>query len=151
MKTSTATKTTVVKATVKAKLSSLLEDAGNLADTIMTVPEDSGFTIAGPQMWTYYGVDGKPDTVFDLEISVPVTGGGELPNGFTLGESESFFCVTHTHNGSWDEFKDVYCKLMNEICSAGKVPTGVSREVYLNCDMGNPANCVTEIQIGVKE
>jgi effector-binding domain-containing protein len=149
MEAKQSSKTKVVKTRLKAKLSTLLQDAGNLAEEIMSVPVGAGFRLAGPQMWTYYGADGQPDTVFDLEISIPVEGDGTVPAPFSLGESLQFKHLAYTHRGSWQEFPQVYCKFMGEICGAGFTPSGVCQEVYLHCDMENPSECVTEIQVGV--
>lgn len=150
MNVTKSTKTKAVKATVKARLATLLQDAGALPQSIMEIPAQCGFEISGPQYWTYRGADGNPETSFDLEIAVPVSGSGDLPEGFTLGDTDEFACICHTHNGPWSEFTKVYEKLIPEIMATGKTLSGICREVYLQCDMENQNNCVTELQIGVQ-
>jgi len=150
MKTGMATKTKVVKATVKATLASLLQNAGTIPQSIMEIPLQCGFDITGPQYWTYRGADGNPETEFELEIAVPVSGNGSVPDGFIVGDTDEFPCVVHTHQGAWSEFTQVYENLIPQIVNSGKVLNGMCREVYLQCDMEDPKNCITELQIGIQ-
>ncbi len=102
----------------------------------------------GPITWRYLGADGKPDTVFTLEILLPINGNVESPQ-FQTKELPGLKCASTIHYGSWERFPEVYGKFMPEIFAQGRKTTGETRELYLNMDFTNPENNITEIQVGI--
>lgn len=102
----------------------------------------------GPITWRYIGADGKPDTVFTLEILLPVNGKVNS-TVFKTKELPGLKCAGTLHYGSWDKFADVYNKFIPEVLAQGRQMVGESRELYLNMDFTNPDNNITEIQIGI--
>jgi effector-binding domain-containing protein len=103
----------------------------------------------GPQYWTYHGVDGKPDTVFTLEICVPVNKEPKKDSIFLYKELPAFKCASVLHNGSWDNLSKVYGNAISNIFAHQKQLNGFFREMYINIDLENPANNITEVQIGI--
>ena len=103
----------------------------------------------GPQYWTYHGLDGKPDTVFTLEICVPVSKAPVEESIFLYKELGTFKCVSILHNGSWDDLAQVYGSAIKNIFAQQKQMNGFCRELYINIDMENPGNNITEVQIGI--
>ncbi|MBG9375259.1 GyrI-like domain-containing protein [Panacibacter sp. DH6] len=103
---------------------------------------------AGPQFWTYIGMDGNPATTFTLEIAVPVSKKPRLQPVFQFKEVPAFTCATAVHYGSWDELGKTYAAIMPSLLQQQQL-TGFTREIYLNIDFDNPANNITEIQIGI--
>ena len=55
------------------------------------------------------------------------------------------------HCGAWMEMGRTYQVMMEEIAKKSMGFTGVSREIYINCDFENQQNCVTELQIVLKD
>ena len=103
----------------------------------------------GPQYWTYHGMDGKPDTVFTLEICVPVNGAPKTESVFLYKELAAFKCAAVLHHGSWDNLSKVYGTAIPNIFAQQKQLNGFFREMYINIDLENPANNITEVQIGI--
>jgi effector-binding domain-containing protein len=103
----------------------------------------------GPQYWTYHGLDGKPDTIFTLEICVPVNKAPVEESIFLYKELGAFKCVSILHNGSWDDLAQVYGSAIQNIFAQQKQMNGFYREIYINIDMENPGNNITEVQIGI--
>lgn len=106
--------------------------------------------ITGPLYWNYYGMDGNPETLFTLEIAIPVVVPTMYNGVFVIKEipGGAFACLTHY--GIWESLSSAYGVLIPEILQAGYTMIGFSREIYLNMDFNNPQNHVTEIQVGVK-
>ena len=102
--------------------------------------------IKGAQVWMYKGMDGKPDTVFDLTIGFPVDEGCNDESIIVFNE---FKYVSLMHKGSWMNFTDSYNKIIGSIMKDNLQMSGESREIYHNVDFENQENNLTEIQIGV--
>lgn len=110
---------------------------------------------AGPQYWFYYGADGKPDTVFTLEIVLPVSGRPirEFSDtSFQIKKTEPFKYIAAIHEGDWAQLHVTYAKIFNEIFSKGYKPLTPNecREMYTNVDFDNKDNNVTEVRIGIE-
>ena len=110
--------------------------------------EKYGLAPAGPQIWCYYGSDGNPETTFVLEIAIPVQKLKEI-DGMQFKELESLKCASLIHKGPWENLKQSYEELIEEIYKSGKSMGKICREIYINCDFENPENNITEIQIEI--
>jgi effector-binding domain-containing protein len=110
---------------------------------------NSGYEITGPVYWIYYGMDGNPDTRFNLEIAVPVQEKRIPRNGFICKTIDPMECSTLVHKGTWDNLSQSYSLLIDELTKSGRVLNGIAREVYINIDFENPENNITEIQLGL--
>ncbi|QIP14063.1 GyrI-like domain-containing protein [Spirosoma aureum] len=108
-----------------------------------------GIDITGPIYWVYYGIDSNPDTVFRLEVSLPVSEAVGQPEGFAFKDWEPFTCLTDLHLGPWENLHNTYSRLIPAVFEQGKQPTRIFREMYLNMDLKHPQNNVTEVQIGI--
>jgi effector-binding domain-containing protein len=105
--------------------------------------------ITGPVYWIYYGADGNPNTRFKLEICLPVFTPNAYRGNYELRSLQAFKCVTHVHNGLWNEMGPAYQRIHEYIHEYGSSPNGICREVYINVDFENPQYNVTEIQVGI--
>lgn len=110
----------------------------------------SGLEVTGPLYWIYYGMDGIPETRFNLEIGIPIQQKKEVNNGFICKTIDSMECSTLIHNGSWNNLPQSYALLIGELIKSGRVLKGITREIYINIDFDNPNNNITEIQLGLK-
>lgn len=120
------------------------------ADEIYKKAVSTGYEVTGPIYWIYYGMDGNPDTRFNLEIGIPIQQKREVTNGFVCKAIDSMECATLIHNGSWDNLPQSYAQLIGELMKSGRTLNGITREIYINIDFDNPTNNITEIQLGVK-
>lgn len=107
-----------------------------------------GALISGPQYWMYHGMDGNPDTVFTLEIALPVQGDIQS-SAFNVKELPAFKAVCCWHEGPWEKMETSYGAIL-EYIGQHKIPmTDECREVYYNVDFGDPANNRVLIQLGI--
>lgn len=103
----------------------------------------------GPLHWVYIGADGKPGTVFTLEIALPVSGPLKKESLFLEKELPSFTSLSAIHNGAWDHLYETYEKLMDEVMVKGNQLSGICRELYHRIDLSDPQNNITEVQVGI--
>ena len=106
--------------------------------------------IMGPVYWVYYGMDGNPETVFTLDICLPVAGGKDYQGPFDLKQLGAFKCLSDWHNGAWRNFPATYGSLFQETGKKQYIPSGQCREIYLHIDFENEENNVTEVQAGIQ-
>ena len=141
----------VIKFSTKATLKSLNQFTGVMPDKLMKKANELGVADGWPQIWQYSGSDGRPDTEFQLDICVPVTSFDGDPGEFSFCELPAVRCLSEMHCGAWMEMGRTYQVMMEEIAKKSIGFTGVSREIYINCDFKNQQNCVTELQIVLKD
>jgi effector-binding domain-containing protein len=104
--------------------------------------------VSGPLYWIYQGMDGKPDTVFTLDIALPIQEKYNSSN-FAIKELPAFKCLTHVHEGAWQQLHVTYEQMMKHI-EANKIPIkDECRELYINIDFNHPENNITEVQVGI--
>jgi effector-binding domain-containing protein len=106
--------------------------------------------ITGPVYWIYYGMDGKPDTEFTLQIALPVQVCTPLSGEFTCQRLEGFTCISALHTDVWENLPQTYEKLIAHIQQNGYQMTGICREIYIHMDFDQPLNSLTEVQIGIE-
>ena len=108
----------------------------------------SNTTVSGPVYWIYHGMDGKPNTVFTLEIALPIQGAYQNSR-FSIKEVAAFKAVSHIHEGAWEQLHATYTEMMQHL-EANKLPLkDECREIYLNIDFQKPENNITEVQVGI--
>ncbi|PSL49739.1 putative intracellular protease/amidase [Chitinophaga niastensis] len=105
--------------------------------------------ICGGAQWHYINFDGNPETVFTLDIGLPVTAVKAVPAPYHCETLPGFKCVSMQHNGSWDQLADTYTKLITGIQMLGIQMNGHTREQYLRYDFEQPSQNITNVQIGV--
>lgn len=104
--------------------------------------------ISGAPIWIYHGMDGRPDTIFTLEIAIPVQG-NFTPSRFSIKQLPAFKALTHTHEGAWTRLPEAYGAILQHV-DAYKIPINEEcREVYLNIDLQQPEYNITQVQMGV--
>lgn len=148
-----------MKKTMPALTALVFRTQTTLADLgkhVITVARDlyqeaarQGLMPVAPVQWIYTGADGKPDTVFTLEIALPVMGKLSQPSVFDFRKLPEFTGLATIHQGAWEHLYETYDRLIDAIKSTGLQMSGVCREQYLLIDMECPAHNVTEVQVGV--
>ena len=128
-----------------------IQELGPLVGTVMKdlyIEASKNTVVSGPVYWIYHGADGRPDTVFTLEIALPIQ--GFFPSSrFQVKELSPFKTVSHVHEGAWQQLHATYAQMMQHI-EANKIPLrDECRELYLNIDFEKPENNITEVQIGI--
>jgi effector-binding domain-containing protein len=121
---------------------------GTIAKELYAEAAGQGVLVSGPQYWIYHGMDGKDDTVFTLEISLPVQ--GEIVSSkFGVKQLPAFKAVSHLHEGAWEKMPDSYGAMLHHI-DEHKIPMiDECREIYYNVDFSIPENNRVEIQLGI--
>lgn len=150
MKQETINPTVVACYELTTNLIKIGEAVGVIPQQIIEEVARQGLEVAGDQIWEYQGCDGDPQKNFTLKITVPVNTKGSNTENIVFTELPPFKCITHVHEGAWSEFPEVYQNLMQEMTKEGLGFNGVNREIYRKCDFENPANCITELQIGIQ-
>lgn len=150
MEQKTIESTLVAMHSMKTSLVKIHEAIGVKPNMIVEELKKQGIEPAAPQIWSYTGCDGKPETEFSLDICIPVATKGENTPNITFTNLNKVNCLTYIHNGPWSEFGQVYENIFAQIAEVGKIPSGQFREVYLNCDFEDQSKCVTEIQIEIQ-
>jgi effector-binding domain-containing protein len=104
--------------------------------------------INGPLHWIYYGMDGNPDTVFTLEIAIPIRKAIQSTK-FKVKELDFFKAITFPHEGLWEQLPGSHAQIMERLAENNIPVTNECREVFLNINFSQPEKNMTEIQIGV--
>jgi len=110
---------------------------------------DLDLLVCGPQYWFYYGVDGKPDTEFTLEVCLPVQ--GKIPTALLpwFKRMPAFRCLSSRYEGPWEGLAEHYQKMIAEISARQLKMSGIFAESFLHIDFDQPENQITEVQIGI--
>ena len=135
--------------TTQTTLPQLGEHVGHVAKDIYREAARLDIMPTGPIQWNYYGIDGKPETVFTLEIVLPIQEKDVVAQGFEWKQIPAFKCVSLMHEGNWENLPQTYDKAISHICDNGFTMTTECRERYIVMDFENGENNVTEIQIGI--
>jgi len=107
--------------------------------------------VTGACHWHYFGFTGDASTPFTLEVALPVASiVPDYDGNFHFKRTESFKCVTLTHEGGWDTIPGAYETLMAFIDEHNMEASGVTREIYVNVDFQDPTANVTWIQTGIR-
>ncbi|MBO9729213.1 MAG: DJ-1/PfpI family protein [Chitinophaga sp.] len=109
----------------------------------------AGLEICGGAQWHYYGFDGQPDTVFTLDIGLPVTAVKAVTAPWQCETLPPFKCVSMQHRGSWELLANTYGKLFTGMEMLGLQMNGYTREQYLQYNFEHPEHNITNVQIGI--
>lgn len=139
---------TALSFTTQATLRTL-GDYNYVPERLYAEADRLGLTPNGPIQYVYTGVNGDETNPFQLAIALPIRQSGEQPNGLSYQEFPAFRCASYVHTGSWDDFPQLYDALFAQLRRDAYQNDGRVREVYAVVDFDNPANCVTEIQVGI--
>lgn len=110
---------------------------------------EADLEICGGAQWHYHGFDGQPDTVFTLDIGLPVTEVKTVTTPWQCETLPPFKCVSMQHHGSWDLLANTYGKLFTGMEMLGLQMNGYTREQYLQYNFEHPEQNITNVQIGV--
>ena len=147
MTTKTHPPLTVLYSTHQTSIRQLGEFVGTVMKNLYSEAAGNAI-VSGPIYWIYHGMDGKPDTVFTLEIALPIQGTFSSSK-FSIKELPPFKTVAHIHEGTWERLAVTYKEMMQHI-EANKIPLkDECRELYLNIDFQKPENNITEVQVGI--
>ena len=134
----------------KTTLQDLLQYVRVVAQRLYKDAIKHDLEVTGPVYWIYEGADGQLDTIFTLTIALPVSKTEKITEGdFKLKTLDSFRCLSHTHEGAWENLGQTYGQLFSEIQVKELAISGQNREIYLNMDFDNPTGNITEVQIGL--
>ena len=151
---------TVLYSTRQATLSDLPSFAGTVVRDLYHYVADLDLLVCGPQYWFYYGVDGRPRTAgggpkimseqkFTIEIALPVQ--GKIPTAVLpyFKRIPAFRCLSSRYEGPWEGIAEEYQRMLQYISDKELKMKGIYTESFLHIDFDDPANQITEIQIGI--
>jgi len=97
----------------------------------------------------FWGVDGRPDTRFTLEVALPVQ--GNIPTALLpyFKQIPAFRCLSSRYEGPWEGISGHYEQMMQYIKENQLKMSGIYAESFLHIDFDHPDNHITEIQIGL--
>jgi effector-binding domain-containing protein len=132
-----------------ADLPEIAEKGSSVARELYRYVADLDLMVCGPQYWFYYGVDGRPETRFTLEIALPVQ--GKIPTALLpyFKQIPAFRCLSSRYEGAWEGISGHYEKMMRYINENQLKMSGIYAESFLHIDHDHPDNHITEIQIGL--
>ena len=133
----------------KSSLSEISQYIGTAARDLYAEAARQNLLVTGPLYWIYDGADGKPDTVFKLEIAVPVSGIAEENGIFLAKKIPAFNCFSQLHIDGWEKLGETYQSIIQQITEKDYSMNGICREIYLNIDFANPEHNRTEVQVGI--
>lgn len=139
----------VIALTLNTSPESISADAGPAYHRIYDALNRAGVKPAAPPRLAYLAMDGDAWTI---EVSVPVAGLTEPPEGTTLRRFEGCRAATTTHIGPYDELGMVYREMEVWIGRQGLTPSGPPFDVYPNdpAVVKDPAKFETELVWPVK-
>ena len=122
---------------------------GSIARELYRYVADLDLLVCGPQYWFYYGVDGKPDTRFTLEVALPVQ--GKIPTALLpyFKQIPAFRCLSSRYEGPWEGIGRHYEQMLQYLKENELKMSGIYAESFLHIDIDHPDNHITEIQIGL--
>lgn len=140
---------TVLYTTRHATLADLPAFSGTVARELYRYVADLDLLVCGPQYWFYHGVDGKPNTRFTLEVALPVQ--GKIPTALLpyFKQVPAFRCLCARYEGPWEGLSEQYRLMLQHISDNQLKMNGIYAESFLHIDFDDPANQITEIQIGL--
>jgi len=139
---------TVLYIAHQTTLNTLHQYVGTTIRDLLAEAAEQKALISGPVYWVYRGSDGKPDTMFTLEIALPVQGVATSKK-FAVKQLPAFKALVHEHVGAWEDLPGVYGQLLKYIDDRKIAINDECREIYVNIDFENPANNITTVQMGV--
>lgn len=140
---------TVLYSTHQTTLAQLDQFVGTIVKQLYKEAVRNEVLVSGPAYWIYRGLDGQPETVFTLEIALPIQG-KVTESRFATKELPEFKAASHVHENAWTKIPATYAQIMQFIAMSKCRMTGEFREIYWNIDFDNPENNLTEVQIGVR-
>ena len=139
---------TVLYSTHQTTIGELDQFVGTVVKELYTEAVRNDVLVSGPAYWLYYGLDGQPETVFTLEIALPIQGKMN-ESRFATKELPSFKAASHVHENAWTRMPGTYAQILQFVPFNKYKITGEFREIYWNIDFNNPENNLTEVQVGV--
>jgi effector-binding domain-containing protein len=138
----------VLCSTHQTTIPQLGEFVGTVAQQLYADAVAAGVLVSGTQQWIYYGMDGKNETVFTLEIALPIQ--GEIASSrFSVKELPAFTALSHLHEGAWQKMPQTYTAMLQYVEQHKISLTNQSRELYHNVDFAHAENNRVEILMGI--
>lgn len=104
----------------------------------------------GPLQVVYHGMTQDPTRPFDLEVGVLVPKGTE-PSGEGLVRTLApFTCATQTFTGSLGQVGKAYESIYPALLSAGRIPSGETRQMVLFFEGDASTNNMLLVQVGLR-
>ncbi|MBX2824893.1 MAG: hypothetical protein KTR33_09210 [Gammaproteobacteria bacterium] len=154
MQVNTSSPVSVVSTCLTATLENVSQRVGDLPMQLYDDLEQQRLEPKGPMVFVYRGVDGNPNTEFELEITLPVDAEAARDNyqgKFEIKRVEAFRHVETEYAGPVSAMsKEGYEPLFTDLSRSGLAPDGQCREVYDNWVNPESDENRIRIQVGVQ-
>lgn len=104
----------------------------------------------GPLQVVYHGLSQDPALPFDMEVGVLVPPGTPAAGEAQVRSLAAFTCAAQTFTGSLNEVGRAYGAIYPALLSAGRLPSGESRQMVLFYEGDASTNNLLLIQVGLK-
>jgi effector-binding domain-containing protein len=102
--------------------------------------------IIGPLEFIYDGIDGTPETKFDLTMVLPIKEKKGDSASFQYMETKPAVCVYTTYKGAMSGIGKAWGQFMNDIHASGVKTTDECREIYKKWIEPESNDNITELQ-----
>lgn len=138
--------------TVRTSLQNIVAGIGNWPDQLMADANKNGLSMAGAMVYIYKGFDDKPDTVFELQMCLPVVDYATYHGEFEAKEIAEFSCVESMYVGSMPDLAQKgWAAFMSKASNEQTSFSQEAREVYVKwLGFHSPENQVL-LQMGLRK
>lgn len=137
--------------TVRTNLKNIVKGIGDWPTKLWAEVNSKGLQIAGASVYVYKGCDENPETMFDLQMCIPVIDFSTYQGEFEKVELREYTCVESLYVGSMPDLGPKgWAPFMTEVMEKKVAFSSESREVYIKwVDFNSPENQVL-LQMGLK-
>lgn len=132
MKKKTIPAQKVIAKTVRTSLQNIVSGIGNWPDQIMADTRKNGLSMAGAMVYVYNGCDDSPETIFELQMCLPVVDNAGYKGAFEATELPEYPCLESMYVGSMPDLAiKGWAAFMAEAAGEQTSFSKEGREVYV--------------------
>lgn len=139
---------TILYREVETSLSEMGQTIAPILDELSKLVAEKKVVYDGCAVFVYHGASPDPNQKFKLQVSFAVAEDTKPQGEFKVRKLEPLKCLTVLFGGPVASVPKAYEKLYGSL--GANVPTGESREYYLNWEGAESANNVELIAVGIK-
>ena len=139
---------TILYREVETSLSEMGQTVSPILDQLNKLVAEKKVVYDGCAVFVYQGASPDPNQKFKLQVSFAVAEGTEPQGDFKVRKLEPLKCLTVLYGGPVASVRRAYEKVYGGL--GANIPTGESREYYLNWEGVESENNVELIAVGIK-
>jgi effector-binding domain-containing protein len=139
---------TILYREVETSLSEMGTTVGPIIEELQKLVKEKKVSYAGCGVFVYFGASADPTKKFKLQVSFAVAEDTKPQGEFKVRKLEPFKCLTVVYAGPLASISRAYEKAFGNL--GGSVPTGETREYYLDWEGVDSPNNVELVAVGIK-